>query len=142
MVVDLAHASPRTIDDVLEAATRPVLVSHAGLQSACPGPRNLDDARLKRIADAGGLVGIGFWRGAIGDASPRGIARTVRRAIDVAGAAHVALGSDWDGAVRVAVGPGRLDEVTQALLEEGLPEGAIRAVMGENAIRFLLENLP
>ena len=30
MIVDIAHASPRTIDDVLAIATRPVVVSHTG----------------------------------------------------------------------------------------------------------------
>lgn len=142
MLVDVAHASPRAIDDALEIATRPVLVSHGGVQAICPGPRNLDDARLRRIADRGGLFGIGFWREAIGEVSVRGVARSVRHAVSVAGVAHVALGSDWDGAVRVAIGADRLPELTQALLDEGLREEEIRAVMGENAIRFLLDHLP
>jgi membrane dipeptidase len=32
MLVDLAHAAPRTIDDVLAIATRPVMVSHTGVK--------------------------------------------------------------------------------------------------------------
>ena len=32
MIVDLAHASSRTIDDVLAMATRPVVVSHTGVK--------------------------------------------------------------------------------------------------------------
>lgn len=32
MVIDLAHASPKTIDEVLEIATGPVLVSHTGVK--------------------------------------------------------------------------------------------------------------
>ena len=142
MVVDLAHASTRTVDDVLEAATRPVLVSHTGLQSIRPGPRNLSDDQLRRLASRGGLVGIGFWEAAAGDISPRGVARSVRRAVDVAGRDHVALGSDWDGGVTVAVDSAHLVELTQALLDEGSSEQEVRAVLGENALRFLLANLP
>ena len=41
-----------------------------------------------------------------------------------------------------SVDASRLEVLTQALLDEGLPEDAIRAVMGENALRFLLANLP
>lgn len=35
MIVDLAHASPQAIDDVLETTQRPVLVSHTGVQGTC-----------------------------------------------------------------------------------------------------------
>jgi microsomal dipeptidase-like Zn-dependent dipeptidase len=31
MIVDLAHASPQTIDDVLAMASRHVIVSHTGM---------------------------------------------------------------------------------------------------------------
>ncbi len=61
IIVDLAHASPQTIDDVLAIATRPMVVSHTGVAATCPGPRNLSDAQLRAIADKGGLVGIGYW---------------------------------------------------------------------------------
>lgn len=58
IVVDLAHASPRVIDDVLAMATRPVLMSHTGVQGTCPGPRNLSDAHIREIAATGGVIGI------------------------------------------------------------------------------------
>jgi len=110
--------------------------------AVCPGPRNLTDDQLRRLAKNGALVGIGYWDGAVCESSPRAIARSIHHAIAVAGVSHVALGSDWDGATRVPFDAAHLVVLTQALLDEGLPEEAIRAVMGENAIRFLLENLP
>ena len=58
------------------------------------------------------------------------------------GADHVALGSDWDGAVPRPVrrrGPAGL---TDALLDAGLDEATIRAVMGENVLRLLAATLP
>jgi microsomal dipeptidase-like Zn-dependent dipeptidase len=142
MIVDAAHASSRALEDLLEAATRPFLVSHGGVQEIQPGPRNLSDDQLRRIADKGGLVGIGFWREAVGDVSPRGVARAILHAVRVAGTEHVALGSDWDGAVTVGVDAGALQAVTAALLDAGMPEEQIRRVMGENALRFLLAHLP
>jgi membrane dipeptidase len=142
LLVDLAHASPRTVDDVLAVATRPVLFSHGGVQAVCPGPRNLTDVQLRRLAANGALVGIGFWDAAACDISPRGIARSIRHAVEVMGPDHVALGSDWDGATTVAIDAAHLARLTQALLDEGLSEDEVRAVMGENAIRFLLANLP
>jgi len=142
MVVDLAHASPRTVEEVLSLAESPPLVSHTGLEAVCPGPRNLSDDQLRRLAARGALVGVGYWDSAICDISPRGIARSVKHAVKVAGAGSVALGSDWDGATTVSFDAAGLSRLTQALLDEGLSEEEIRGVMGENAIRFLLAALP
>lgn len=142
MVVDLAHVSPRAFDDVLEMATRPVIVSHTGVRATCAGPRNLTDDQLRHLAANGALIGIGFWDGAVCDIAPRSIARAIRHAAGVAGLSHIALGSDWDGATTVAFGADRVNQLTEALLQEGFSAPEIRAVMGENAIRFLLENLP
>ncbi|MDE9553843.1 membrane dipeptidase, partial [Xenorhabdus bovienii] len=58
MIIDLAHASTRTIDDILAIATRPVVVSHTGVKGTCDNIRNLSDDQLRRIAAMGGLIGI------------------------------------------------------------------------------------
>jgi len=142
MIVDLAHVSPQAFTDVLASATRPVIVSHTGVQATCAGPRNLTDDQLRSLAAHGALIGIGFWDGAVCERSPRAIARAIRHAVAVAGLSHVALGSDWDGATTVAFGADQVSQVTEALLQARFTSDEIRAVMGENAIRFLLENLP
>src|SRR5205085_4536500 len=64
MLVDVAHASPRTIDDVLAIATRPVVVSHTGLRGVCDNQRNLSDEQARRIAATGGVIGVGYWEAA------------------------------------------------------------------------------
>ncbi len=100
MLIDLAHASKPLIDDVLAMARRPVLVSHTGVTGTCPGPRNLSDDHLKRIAATGGVVGIGYWDGAVCVPSVPNIVKAIRYAVDQVGVAHVALGSDFNGATR------------------------------------------
>jgi microsomal dipeptidase-like Zn-dependent dipeptidase len=142
MLVDLAHASPTAFDEALAAATRPVVVSHVGVKATCPGQRNLSDDQLRALAANGALIGIGFWDGAICSSSPRDVARAIRHAVDVAGLAHVALGSDWDGAVTVAMGGDTIAQLTQALLDANFTETEIRAVMGGNTVAFLEANLP
>jgi microsomal dipeptidase-like Zn-dependent dipeptidase len=140
-VIDLAHASRATIDDVLSITSRPVVVSHTGLTSTCPGPRNIDDQIAQRIAERGGLICIGFWRQAVcGDT--RALARAIHHAIEVVGIDHVALGSDFDGGVAVPFDSAHLSVLTSALIDEGLTREEIRAVMGENEKRFLSANLP
>jgi membrane dipeptidase len=142
MIVDLAHASSATLSDVLDLAKRPVVVSHTGLQSVCRGPRNLSDAEAKRVADRGGLIGIGFWETATCGHDAAAIARSIRYAVGLVGVEHVALGSDFDGAVTTPFDAARLSELTDALMGQGFDEKDIRRVMGGNALEFLARNLP
>ena len=142
MVVDLAHASPATVRDVLSMATAPVVVSHVGVQGTCPGPRNLSDDQIDAIAATGGLIGISFFAGAVCDISPDGIVRAIRYAVDRVGVAHVAIGSDWDGSTRVRVDPPKLVSLTDALLRAGFGEDEIAAILGGNALRVFRAVLP
>jgi microsomal dipeptidase-like Zn-dependent dipeptidase len=142
VIVDLAHASPQTIRDVLSLATRPVLYSHGGLRGNCDNRRNLTDEEARGIARTGGIVGIGFWPTAVCGSDAKAIAKAIRYAIGVVGAEHVALGSDFDGAVHTPFDASQLPVLTDALLKEGLRQEEIRAIMGENALRFFRENLP
>ena len=142
ILVDVAHASPRAIDDVLAMATRPVVVSHGGVQATCPGPRNLTDDQLRRIAATGGVVGIGYWDGAVCDIGPASTARAIVHAVRVAGIDHVALGSDFDGATTTPFDAAGLAQVTQALLDAGMSPADVAQVMGGNVLRLLRATLP
>ncbi|TXH88723.1 MAG: peptidase M19 [Rhodoferax sp.] len=142
VLIDLAHASKPVIDDVLAMTKKPVLVSHTGVVGTCPGPRNLTDAHLQRIAATGGVVGIGYWDGAVCQPDVPNIVRAIRYAVDKVGVDHVALGSDFDGATSTPFDVTGLVLVTQGLLEAGFTEPQIRAIMGGNVQRLLLAQLP
>ena len=142
VLVDLAHASSATIDDVLGLAARPVVASHTGVRAAVPGIRNLSDDQVRAIAATGGLVGIGFWPVACGGDDVRAIARSVVRALELAGIDHIAIGSDFDGAVSTPFDASGMPLLTEALLAEGLSDADIGAVMGGNAVRLLTAALP
>jgi membrane dipeptidase len=142
MTIDLAHASRKTVEEVLALATRPIVVSHTGVKGTCDNNRNLSDSQLRAIARNGGMVGIGYWSTATCGKDARAVARAIRHAVSVAGIDHVGLGSDYDGAVAVPFDTAGLVEVTDALLVEGFGEGELRKIMGENALRVLRGNLP
>ncbi|SFK34696.1 Zn-dependent dipeptidase, dipeptidase homolog [Pseudovibrio ascidiaceicola] len=142
MIVDVAHSSPAVVEDVLAMATRPIVVSHTGVKGICDTPRNLTDDQVRAISAKGGLIGIGFWDAAACDISPKGVAASIDYAVSIAGIDHVALGSDFDGSVTTAFDTSEYAVLTQELLKRGFTEKQIAAVMGENIIRFLLENLP
>ena len=142
MIVDLAHASARTIDDVLAIANRPVVVSHTGVKGTCNNNRNLSDEQIRAVAAKGGLIGIGYWDTATCGTDARAIVKAMRYVSDRVGVEHVALGSDFDGATTAPFDTTGLVEITDAMLEAGYSEQEIRAIMGENVMKFLKENLP
>lgn len=142
MILDLAHASPRVLDEALAMATRPLVVSHSGVKGTCNNRRNLSDEHLRGIARTGGVVGIGYWQTAVCGTDARAIARAIRYAADLIGAEHVALGSDFDGAIPAPFDTTGLAQITDALLAVGFSEEQIRQIMGENVARVLRQTLP
>src|SRR5215510_7393737 len=140
--VDLAHASPKTIDDVLSIATRPVIVSHTGVKGTCNNTRNLSNDQLRAIGRNGGIVGIGYWDTAVCGRDATAIAKAIRYAEKFLGVDHVALGSDFDGTVDEPFDTTGVVQVTDALLKDGFKEDEIRKIMGENAVRLLQSYLP
>lgn len=142
ILLDLAHASPALFADALALATRPVVVSHGGVKATCDNRRNLADEQLRGIAATGGVMGIGLWDTAVCGETPTHWARAVRHAANVMGVEHVALGSDWDGAVAAIVDASQTVLLTEALLNQGFGEEEVSMIMGGNVVRVLLETLP
>jgi membrane dipeptidase len=142
MTVDLAHASPQTIDDMLAMATKPVVISHTGVQGACNNRRNISDRQARGVAQTGGVVGIGFWETATCGTDARAIARSIRYTANLIGTPHVGLGSDFDGAVAQPFDASGLAQITDALLAEGFNADEIKMIMGGNVLRVFTENLP
>jgi membrane dipeptidase len=142
MIVDVAHASAQTIDDVLAIATRPVLVSHTGVRGTCDNQRNLSDEQLKGIARTGGVIGIGYWDAAVCGTDAKAIAKAIRYAANLVGTDHIGLGSDFDGAVVEPFDTSGLVQITDALIAEGFSDDDIGKIMGRNVLRVLIQNLP
>ncbi len=142
IMIDVSHSSPQVVDDVLNLIEGPLIVSHTGFKGHCNRKRNISDALIARIAERGGLIGVGFWSEAVCGDDVTAIADAIAYGIDTFGVGAVALGSDWDGAVTTPIDAGDLAYLTSALIERGLTPEEIRAVMGGNTIRYLLEHLP
>lgn len=141
MIVDIAHSSEKIIDDILNHYPGPILTSHTGVKGTLDSPRNLSDNHLKGIAEKGGLIGIALFPGTIGN---NGISDAVRAMIytkNLIGVEHVALGSDFDGSVTVPFDATGFSLLVEEMIKQGMTKDEIKAIMGENVKRFLLENL-
>ncbi|PHS20682.1 MAG: peptidase M19 [Kangiella sp.] len=142
VLVDIAHASPKLIDDVLAIATKPIIVSHTGVKGTCDNVRNLSDDHLIKIAKTGGIIGIAVFEHAVCGTTAKAVAKAIKYTVDLVGAKHVALGSDFEGAITAIFEVSGLPLVVQELLAMGMSEEDIRLVMGDNVKRVLLKNLP
>lgn len=142
VIIDVAHSSAAVVEDVLALTESPIVVSHTGVKGVCDTPRNLADPLMRRIAATGGVVGIGYWDGAVCDPRPESVVAALRYAIELLGVDHVGLGSDYDGATTVAFDTSELAVLTELMLGAGFSETEIRAVMGGNVIRLLQARLP
>lgn len=65
MMVDVSHVSDKTMSDVLDISTAPVIASHSSARAISPHPRNIPDDLLKRIARNQGVVMVNFFSGFI-----------------------------------------------------------------------------
>jgi microsomal dipeptidase-like Zn-dependent dipeptidase len=142
ILLDLAHAAPSLLAEAVAASTHPVVVSHTGVRGTCDNPRNLSDEQLRLVAGTGGVVGIGFWETAVCGPDAGAIARAIRHAAGIAGVEHVALGSDFDGAVTTPFDTSGMAALTDALLAVGFSEDEVAGLMGGNALRVLSAVLP
>jgi microsomal dipeptidase-like Zn-dependent dipeptidase len=142
IMIDVSHSSESVVRDTLALSDQPLLVSHTGFQGHCQSARNISDLLMQDIAEQGGLIAIGFWDGAVCDNTPKAVAAAITYGIQLVGAGHVALGSDFDGSITPGFDVSELVAITHELLESGVTEPQIRQVMGENMVRFLQKNLP
>lgn len=142
MIIDLAHTSPKAIDEVLAIVDRPVVSSHGGVQGTCAGVRNLSDSHIRGIAATNGLVGIGLYSMATCGKTLQDTVRAIRHVVEQVGIEHVALGSDFDGATETVMDASGLALLTEALQQDGFTNTEIRAIMGDNAIRVFQNTLP
>ena len=142
IIVDLAHASPQTIDDVFATTNSPVIISHTGVKGICNNTRNLSDAHLLEIGRRNGLVGIGLWETAVCGTDAAATAKSIRYVADKIGVDKVALGSDFDGAITTHFDVTGLPLIVNALLKEGFSKEDVYKIMGGNVRDFLLKNLP
>ncbi len=61
MVLDASHASDDVFDQMAEMSRAPIILSHSGCKSVFDHPRNIDDARIRKLAAKGGTIQINSY---------------------------------------------------------------------------------
>ncbi len=100
MAVDVSHCGDQTTLDALEAAKKPIVITHANCRALMPGHlRCKTDEMIRKMAKTGGVMGIGFLRFMNRGAEPVTIEDVLDHFDHVArlvGVQHLAVGSDLD----------------------------------------------
>jgi membrane dipeptidase len=167
MLIDLSHANMQTMAETVAASKAPVTVSHTACMAVHTNRRNTTDANMKAVADRGGVIGICQMRPFL---TPKKVDNLhayfdhLMHAIRVAGAEHVAIGSDRDHRVITLSpeylaelkkeegsqvvdsdlpyfidelnGPRRMEVVWEGIVKRGLPAADVEKVMGLNLRRL------
>jgi membrane dipeptidase len=56
IVLDQSHASDAVFDQLIELSKAPIILSHSGAADVYDHPRNIDDLRLRKLAEKGGVI--------------------------------------------------------------------------------------
>ncbi|NYT36275.1 dipeptidase [Allopusillimonas soli] len=111
MLVDLSHGSTQTARDILSCSSQPVIASHIPARAISGHARGLPDDVLRAIADGGGYAGVltvpAFVLPPEGDPRAQALGRPagwatldtfvdhIQHFVNVMGADHVGIGTDW-----------------------------------------------
>ena len=143
MIIDVSHISKRGFWDVMETSSQPVIASHSNSLYVHNNKRNLDDNQIKAIARHGGIVGINFYPGFLGDgkASILDILKHIDHISFICGNVDcIAFGSDFDGIEQVVDGVENsscFNNIVEALYKLNYSEADIKKICHGNYIRYL-----
>ncbi|MDP3398742.1 MAG: membrane dipeptidase, partial [Bacteroidales bacterium] len=144
IIIDVSHASVKTVLDVVKLSKYPVMASHSGVYSLKNHNRNLRDHEMKAIAQAGGLIQIATGRFFLSElpkdsVTVSHIADHIDYARSLVGIDHIGLGTDFDGGGGVVglENVSKMKNLTIELLRRGYTPEDLEKFWGANFIRFL-----
>lgn len=148
--VDLAHISKEGFWEAVGAQEQgqPLLVTHTGVQAVTPHWRNIDDEQIRAIADTGGVVGIMYHLAFLDREGKRDASLVVdhmEHVIEVTSEDHVAIGSDYDGAITPPAdlrSGNSYPRLVQEMLRRKWSSTRIEKILGGNFLRALEQLRP
>ncbi len=140
VIIDVSHVGIKTIQDILEETTNPIIASHSGARALRNSTRNLYDWQIQDIANSGGVIGIVFYPPFLTSTPPATISDVIQHIdyiVNLLGSTdNVAIGSDFDGiGTNVVMGledVSKFPALTLALLQHGYTELEVAKFLGGN----------
>ena len=142
MVVDVSHSADKTVFDIIDTSSSPVIASHSGVRARRDFNRNLTDEQIRAIAANGGVIGIVFLPYFLREPEEKATIDDVLDCIDhivqLVGPDHVAYGSDFDGfggALKGLEDVAKMPALGTGLRRRGYSETDVAKVAGLNFLR-------
>ena len=163
MILDLSHLAEEGAVEALDRFQGSILVSHTSPIAVVPNAekpeRHITDLVIRLTAERDGVIGLVLGNRFLKDGWEPSQGRDIVTLADVAtgidyicqmlgDAAHVGLGSDFDGGFGLDKVPQGLDSVAdlrligESLDARGYNQKDIEGILGENWLRFLHRALP
>ncbi|WP_186564474.1 membrane dipeptidase [Lawsonibacter celer] len=143
MLVDVSHLSDPGFWDVADMLSGPFIASHSNARSVFFHPRNLTDAQFTAIIEHNGVAGLNLYANFLGEkAGVDTVIAHLEHCLDLGGAAHVALGTDFDGCSLLPAGISGvqdLERLWERLLQRNYGRELLRALFFENLMRVVSE---
>lgn len=153
-IADLTHMSERASLETMERYPGSVIATHSNARALVPGARQLSDTQIRLLGERGGVIGIVLFNHFLqadyrkGDAKQSVTLEQVVAHIDhicqlLGSAAHVGIGSDFDGGFGAADIPAEMDSaadyglIAVKLREKGYTAVDVAGIMGENWLNLL-----
>jgi membrane dipeptidase len=146
ILVDLSHLNEQGFWEVARISDKPLVATHSNAHALCAASRNLTDEQLDAVRESGGVVGVNFAvtflredGSLVPDTPIAEIVRHVDYLAERMGVDHVALGSDFDGAVipeELGSAAG-LPKLVEALRDAGHGEDVVAKITHGNWQRVL-----
>lgn len=157
-ILDVSHMAEHAFMEAVDRYTGSVIASHSNPRRFCDTDRHLSDQMIVRLAERDGVMGIVMFNGFFkrdwrqtdkpGTVTMTHVLDAIDHVCQVTGsAAHVGIGSDFDGGFGAESTPDELDSVSDlwnigaGLRTRGYTEDDIAAILGENMLRKLREAL-
>jgi membrane dipeptidase len=146
IMLDVSHLNERGFWDLAALSTAPIVATHSCAHTICPTTRNLTDVQLDAIRESGGVVGFNFN---VSDVRPDAradpnvpidmVVKHLGYLVERMGDDHVALGSDFDGAMmpRPIKDASQLPNLIEGLRAHGFDEATLRKIAFDNWMRVL-----
>jgi membrane dipeptidase len=145
VIIDISHTGIKTIEDILEVTTNPIIASHSGVRALRDHYRNLYDNQIIAIANSGGVIGVVFYPPFLSNSPGVNIASVVQHInyiVNLVGVDYVSIGSDFDGIGSVPAGledVSKYPDLTKRLIQEGYTNEEIYKILGGNFLRVFNE---
>jgi membrane dipeptidase len=145
VLIDVSHTGIKTIQDILQVTTNPIIASHSGARALLNHTRNLYDWQIQDIANSGGVIGVVFYPpflNGTNNASIQDVVNHLDYIKNLVGIDHVAIGSDFDGINLTPIGledVSKFPALTEALFNRGYSKEDVEKILYKNFRRVFLQ---